>query len=216
MTLQITIANRNYSSWSLRAWLVLERTGAPHEELVIPLRQSDTAAEIRKRSPSGRLPALLDGSVLVWDSLAIAEYLAERFPSAQLWPSDPAARATARAVCAEMHGGFTALRQTMPMNIRLRRPGGFETPSVAADVARIAQIWTELRGAHGTSGPYLFGAWGIADAFFTPVAARFRTYGVPLPPESAAYRDALLTWPAFRRWEQEAEREPWTIPEYDG
>lgn len=214
-TLKLAIANRNYSSWSLRAFLVLDRTRAPFEQVVIPLRQAGTEAEIRKVSPSGRLPVLLDGTVVVWDSLAIAEYLAERFPAARLWPSDPVARATARSVCAEMHAGFTALRQTLPMNLRRRRPGGFEAPSVLEDVARITKIWLDLRLAFGSGGPYLFREYGIADAFFTPVAARFRTYGVPLPPEAAAYRDALLTWPAFRRWEAEAEREPWTIPEYD-
>jgi glutathione S-transferase len=114
-----------------------------------------------------------------------------------------------------MHAGCTALRQTLPMNLRRRRPGGYEAPSVTADIARITKIWLELRQAYGAGGPYLFREWGIADAFFTPIAARFRTYGVPLPAEAAAYRDALLTWPAFRRWEAEAEREPWTIPEYD-
>ena len=214
-SLKLAIANRNYSSWSLRAWLVLERTRAPFEEQVIPLRQPGTQAEIAKVSPSGRLPVLRDGDALVWDSLAIAEHLAERFPSVRLWPTDPAARATARSISAEMHAGFTALRQTLPMNIRRRRPGGFEAPSVAADIARITQPWTTLRAAWGAGGPYLFREWGIADAFFTPVAARFRTYGVPLPPAAAEYRDALLTWPAFRRWEQAAEKEPWTIPEYE-
>jgi glutathione S-transferase len=114
-----------------------------------------------------------------------------------------------------MHSGFTALRQTLPMNIRRRRRGGFEAPSVMQDIARITEIWTELRKRFGAGGPFLFREYGIADAFFTPVAARFRTYGVPLPPEAAAYREALLSWPAFRRWELEAEREPWTLPEYD-
>jgi glutathione S-transferase len=213
--LKLVIANRNYSSWSLRAWLVLDRSRAPFDVAVIPLRQPETDAEIRKHSPSGRLPALVDGSLVVWDSLAIAEYVAERSASARLWPSDPAARAVARSVCAEMHSGFTALRQTLPMNIRRRRPGGFDAPSVQADIARIVQVWTDLRRAYGAGGPYLFREWGIADAFFTPVAARFRTYGVPLPQEAAAYRDTLLTWPAFRQWEAEAEREPWTIPEYE-
>src|SRR5512145_2018604 len=214
--LKLVIANRNYSSWSLRAWLVLERTRAPFEELQIPLRQPGTDAEIRKHSPSGRLPVLLDGPVVVWDSLAIAEQLAEKFAGSRLWPADPVARGLARSVCAEMHSGFTALRQTLPMNIRRRRPGGAIAPSVQQDIARITQIWTELRKRFGAGGPYLFREWGIADAFFTPVAARFRSYDVALPPEAAAYRDALLAWPAFRRWEAEAEREPWTIPEYDG
>jgi glutathione S-transferase len=213
--LKLAIASRNYSSWSLRAWLVLERTRAPFEELVIPLRQPETEAEIRKRSPSGRLPALLDGPLVVWDSLAIAEYLAERFPAARLWPTEPAARATARSVCAEMHAGFLSMRQTLPMNIRRRRPGGFDAPSVVQDIARITQIWTDLRHCFGSGGPFLFREYGIADAFFTPVATRFRSYGVPLPPEAATYRDALLAWPAFRKWEAEAEREPWSIPEYD-
>lgn len=214
--LKLVIANRNYSSWSLRAWLILERTRAPFEEIQIPLRQAGTEAEIRKYTPSGRLPVLLDGPLVVWDSLAIAEQLAEKFAGSRLWPSDPVARGLARSVCAEMHSGFTALRQTLPMNIRRRRPGASSAPSVLQDIARITQIWTELRQRFGAGGPYLFREWGIADAFFTPVAARFRSYGVPLPPEAAAYRDTLLAWPAFRRWEAEAEREPWSIPEYDG
>jgi glutathione S-transferase len=213
--LKLVIANKNYSSWSLRAWLVLERTRAPFEELVVPLRQPGTEQEIRRHSPSGRLPVLYDGNAVVWDSLAIAERLADKFTGSRLWPADPDARATARSVCAEMHAGFTALRQTLPMNIRRRRPGGFEAPSVRADIERIARIWTDLRKQAGAGGPYLFREWGIADAFFTPIAARFRTYGVPLPSEAAAYRDVLLAWPAFRRWEADAEREPWTIPEYD-
>ena len=213
--LKLVVANKNYSSWSLRAWLILERTRAPFEEVVIPLRQPTTEAEIRRHSPSGRLPVLFDGNAVVWDSLAIAEHLAEKFTSPRLWPADPDARATARSVCAEMHSGFTALRQTLPMNIRRRRPGGFDAPSVRADIDRIVRIWTELRRQHGAGGPYLFKECGIPDAFFTPVAARFRTYGVPLPPDAATYRDTLLAWPAFRRWEADAEREPWTIPEYD-
>jgi glutathione S-transferase len=214
--LKLVIANRNYSSWSLRAWLVLERTRAPFELEVVPLRQPTTDAEIRRHSPSGRLPVLIDGAVVVWDSLAIAEHLAEKFGGSRLWPSDPVARGIARSVCAEMHSGFSALRQTLPMNIRRRRPGSFSAPSVQQDIGRITQLWTELRQRFGAGGPYLFREWGIADAFFTPIAARFRSYGVPLPPEAAAYRDTLLAWPAFRRWEAEAEREPWSIPEYDG
>jgi glutathione S-transferase len=214
--LKLVIANRNYSSWSLRAWLVLERTRAPFEEIQIPLRQPGTDAEIRRYSPSGRLPVLIDGPLVVWDSLAIAEQLAEKFGGARLWPTDPVARGMARSACAEMHSGFSALRQTLPMNIRRRRPGSFSAPSVQQDIARITELWTGLRQRFGAGGPYLFREWGIADAFFTPIAARFRSYGVPLPPEAAAYRDTLLAWPAFRRWEAEAEREPWSIPEYDG
>ncbi len=213
--LQLVIANRNYSSWSLRAWLVLERVRAPFTEVVVPLRRPETEAEIRRYSPSGRLPVLLSGSCVVWDSLAIAEHLAEKFAGSRLWPADPDTRALARSVCAEMHSGFSALRQTLPMNIRRRRPGGANAPSVQQDIRRIIQIWTELRRQHGAGGPFLFREWGIADAFFTPIAARFRSYDVPLPPEAAAYREALLSWPAFRRWEAEAEREPWTIPEYE-
>src|SRR5574341_373383 len=147
--LKIAIASRNYSSWSLRAWLVLERTGAAYEEEVVPLRQPDTAAEIAKRSPSGRLPALRDGPLVVWDSLAIAEYLAERFPDAGLWPGDPGARATARSACAEMHAGFLSLRQALPMNIRLRRPDGLDTPGVQADVDRLVRIWGDVRRGWG-------------------------------------------------------------------
>jgi glutathione S-transferase len=214
-SIKLVIANRNYSSWSLRAWLVLQRARVPFEEQVIPLRQPGSREEIAKISPSGRLPVLVDGPLVIWDSLAIAETMADRYPAARLWPTDPALRAAARSVTAEMHAGFTALRQTLPMNIRRRRPGGFDAPSVRADIDRIVAIWTGHRAKYGSGGPYLFREWGIADAFYTPIAARFRTYSVPLPPEAAAYRDALLTWPAFRQWEQAAEREPWAIPEYE-
>ncbi|MGF1609304.1 MAG: glutathione S-transferase family protein [Kiloniellales bacterium] len=220
----ITLGNKNYSSWSLRGWLPLKQCGADFTERVIPLRQPDSAARIRARSPSGRVPALEinDGSGLViWDSLAIAEYLAERFPAAALWPSDPEARALARAVTAEMHSGFAALRTAMPMDLRGREPelGARlrQAPGVADDIARIVAIWQDCRARVGDAGDFLFGRFCIADIAFAPVASRFVTYGVLLPELAAAYRDAVMAWPAMQDWAAAAEAEPWTIdfPERD-
>ena len=219
----ITLGNKNYSSWSLRGWLVLKQTGVAFDEAVIPLRRPDTAATIAAHSPSGRVPVLRihDEDLTIWDSLAIAEYLAERFPEAGLWPSDRKARAIARAVTAEMHAGFQALRRELPMDMRRRDPelGQRQTavPGVAEDIARIVAIWEDCRARFGGEGPFLFGAAGAADAAFAPVASRFVTYGVALPPVAVAYRDAVMAWPLLRDWATAAQDEPWAIdfPELD-
>ena len=207
--LTLVVASKNYSSWSLRPYLALAHTGQPFREVVVPLDAADLTSSIAKYSPSGRLPVLLHGELAVWDSLAICEYLAEQFPEARLWPEDAAARATARSVAAEMHAGFTALRTHLPMNLRARKPGvGREQPGVAQDISRITALWKECRARFGRGGPFLFGAFSVADAFYAPVVTRFVTYGVELDAEGAAYRDAVLALPAMRTWTEAARGEP--------
>lgn len=212
--IRLYIGNRNYSSWSLRAWLVLRRTGAAFEEVVIPLDRPDTARRLRACSPSARVPVLQHGRTTIWESLAIAEYLAEQFPTARLWPREPAARAVARAVSAEMHAGFAALRRHMAMDIRARHPGRGRTAAVASDIRRIEELWRDCRRRYGHGGEFLFGRFSIADAMYAPVVSRFVTYEVALhSPEAAAYRDAVWRWPALREWVAAAAREPWVIEE---
>lgn len=211
----LIIANRNYSSWSLRAWLALEAVGQPFDEVLILLGRPETAAEIRRWSPTGRVPALHDDGLLVWDSLAISEYLAERHPEAGLWPADPRARAVARSVVAEMHSGFAALRSHMPMNLRASRPGAGRGPGVAEDIERITALWQECRAGFGAGGDLLFGAFTLADAFFAPVVSRFRSYGVTPAGVAGAYMDALWALPAMQDWAAKAHAEPWTIEKYE-
>jgi glutathione S-transferase len=206
--LTLVVASKNYSSWSLRPYLALAHTGQPFREVVVPLGQADTASTIAKYSPSGRVPALQHGELVLWDSLAICEYLAEQFPQAKLWPQDTAARALARCVTAEMHSSFTALRNHMPMNLRARRPGEGRAPGVTEDIARISALWKECRSRFGQGGPFLFGAFSIADAFYAPVVTRFVTYGVELDAVGAAYRDAVLALPAMKTWTEAAQGEP--------
>jgi glutathione S-transferase len=175
--MRLIIGNRNYSSWSLRAWLVAARCGMPLEVVRLPLDTPEFAARVHALSPSGRVPALQMDGFQVWDSLAIAETLAERFPAAGLWPADAAARAEARAISAEMHAGFGALRRELPMNIRARRRVDVSA-AAAADIARVCGIWASCRARFAAEGPWLFGAWSIADAMYAPVVTRFVTYGV--------------------------------------
>ena len=216
--LTITIANKNYSSWSLRAWLALAHVGIAFDEVLVPLDEPGTKDAILVHSPSGRVPALRHGDVVVWDSLAIGEYLAEVFPDAKLWPDDRAARAVARAVSAEMHSGFMALRQHMPMNLRARLPGMGRTPQSLVDIERVVRLWNDCRarfgegsGAARTPGPFLFGRFSIADAMYAPVVARFATYDVALDDVCAKYAAAVLALPAFVRWMKDAEREPQVV-----
>ena len=206
--LTLVVASKNYSSWSLRPYLALAHTGQPFREVVVQLGQPDTAANIARHSPSGRVPALVHGELVIWDSLAICEYLAELFPQAKLWPQDATARAVARSVTAEMHSGFAALRNHMPMNLRARRPGEGRAPGVAEDISRVTQLWSECRSRFGQGGPFLFGAFSIADAFYAPVVTRFVTYGVELDAVGGAYRDAVLALPAMRAWTQASQGEP--------
>jgi glutathione S-transferase len=207
--LQLVIGNKNFSSWSLRPWLLLKQAGLPFREIPVHLRQADTKAQILAHSPSGKVPALIDGDLTVWDSLAICEYLAEKasLNHVDLWPADPKARAEARSVSAEMHSGFAALRQQMSMEVAASRPGEGQTPEVLADIARIAALWTSSRERFAAAGPFLFGDFSVADAMYAPVAFRFHTYGVELPPLAAAYRDTLLALPAMREWAAGARAE---------
>lgn len=213
--LTLILGNKNYSSWSMRPWLALAQTGAAYEEIVIPLDRPETAASIAAYSPSGKVPVLRDGELTVWDSLAIIEYLAERFPEAGLWPAAADARAIARSVSAEMHAGFQALRTHMPMNIRAALPGRGRADGVEADIARVTAIWRDCRSRFGGDGAFLFGAFSAADAMFAPVVTRFQTFAVDLDPVSRAYADAVLNWPIVAAWCKAAADEPWSQARYD-
>jgi glutathione S-transferase len=212
--LTLAIANKNYSSWSLRAWMAMRQLAIPFEENVIPLDTPETARQIAKHSGAGRLPVLHHGDVTVWESLAILEYLAEIFPDTPMWPRSRRVRAMARAVANEMHAGFLALRNACPMNLRRpRKPltGGLGS-DVRANVARIEAIWRECRKLHGRGGPFLFGKFSIADAMYAPVASRFETYAIEVAPESRAYMEAIFATGSFRAWKQDAMNEEWVIP----
>ena len=210
MNATLYVGNRNYSSWSLRGALLVRQSGIQCKEVVIPLDTDETAAQIAAVSPSGRVPVLHFDGLVVWDSLAIAEFLHERQPAAGLWPHDVAARALARSVSAEMHSSFVAVRQQMPMDIRSKHKVP-STDEVRDDVARIDALWNLCRETHGRGGDYLFGAWCAADAMFAPVVSRFRTYGVELSPVARRYADAVWQWPALKSLVAEAAAEPWTL-----
>ena len=200
--LKLVIGDRNYSSWSLRPWLAIKQAGLPFDEVFISLRNSGTRTEIYKYSPSGKIPCLIDEETVVWDSLAICEYLAEKSPS--LWPSDRKSRAEARAISAEMHSGFGALRQSMPMEIHASKPYDDRTAEVSADIARIVSIWESCRSCFAKSGPFLFGTFTVADAMFAPVVWRFLTYAVELPPASRAWVETMCALPAMQEWRKSA------------
>ena len=206
--MELVIGNKNTSSWSMRPWLVLKRAGAAFDEIPIAMRREDTAAAIAVHSPSGKVPVLKDGDLTVWDTLAICEYLADRFPKARLWPEDAERRALARCACAEMHSGFASLRGECPMDLATKK--SVELSELThADIRRIVQLWNDLRARFGAGGPYLIGEWSIADAFFTPVATRFETYGVILSEygdrgAAGAYAATLLAEPDYLAWRQGA------------
>lgn len=201
----LVIGNKNYSSWSLRPWLAMKVLELAFDEKRIPLYGPAAKGEILKHSPSGKVPCLVDGSLAIWDSLAILEYLAERHP--RLWPADVAERAQARSISAEMHSGFANLRNHMGMNVRKRYPGRGRTPEVLEEIKRIDALWSQAKG------PFLFGAFGAADAMYAPVVLRFRTYEVRV--SNREYAEAMLALPAMREWIEAAEREPETIPQFD-
>jgi glutathione S-transferase len=210
--MKLVIANKNYSSWSLRPWLVARHFGIPFEETVIPLDQPDTHENILAFSPSGRVPCLIDGDLAIWESLAIIEYLAESHPDRAIWPSDKAARALARSISNEMHAGFQSLRSACPMNLRKRFAYRDWGRGAAEDAVRIVELWSDARGRFGASGPFLFGEFSAADAMFAPVVARFEGYGWPVEAETRSYMDAVLALPAFAEWRAAAERETWIVP----
>lgn len=214
--LTLYIGNKNYSSWSLRPWLLMRHAGIAFEEHRLRLFSEAFTRTLAQVTPAGRVPVLVDDGFAVWDSLAIAEYLAEKFPERRLWPADARERAHARAVCAEMHAGFSALRGKLPMNVEAHLPHLHHLlldPGVQADGGRIFAMWAELRARHAARGPFLFGEFSAADAFYAPVALRFRTYGVPLPPAAAEYNATLLALPAMREWIEAARAERDFLPQ---
>src|SRR5438874_1768052 len=216
MPLTLVIGNKNYSSWSMRPWLMLKAAGLPFEEVNISLYTGPADKQrILDYSPAGKVPILIDGGVTTWDSLAIIEYLADRFPDAAIWPSDRAMRAHARSISAEMHSGFMALRNECSMN--LHRPVGAIALSAdaRANVARIEQIWIECRERYGKSGPFLFGTCGCADAMFAPVVHRFRSYAIEVTPEARDYMDTMMALPAFQEWTQAGLAETIVIDKFE-
>lgn len=203
--MEIVIGTKNWSTWSLRPWLVLKRCNVDFVETLVPLRWDTSSEAIAVHSPTGLVPVLKDGALTIWDSLAICEYLNDRFPEAKLWPADPTARALARSATAEMHSGFGPLRKECPMEIDAARTVEL-SPAVEANVRRIVSLWSQLRAAYQDQGAFLVGDWSIADAFFTPVATRFRTYGIDLAAYgdeglAAAYGETLLSTPEFLEWQ---------------
>ena len=210
---ELFITNKNYSSWSLRPWIAMKVAGIDFTELVVPLYEPGSRERVLAYSPTGKVPALADEGVKVWESLAILDHLADKFPRAGLWPADAAARAHARAVAAEMHAGFAPLRRHCPMNM-WRTPGRRElTPDVQADTSRIEAIWTECRARFGEGGPFLFGAFSAADAMYAPVVSRFHTYGIPVGPQVRDYMEAVMALPAWAEWRAAALAEPWILPQ---
>jgi len=211
MALTLVIGNKNYSSWSFRPWIALRMAGIPFEEVVIPLYERGSKERILSFSSAGKVPVLIDGDVRVWESLAIIDYAAERFPEMQPWPKDPAARAHARAIAAEMHAGFAPLRRHCPMNMWRPVKARELPPEVTADVKRIEAIFTECRERFGRGGAFLFGAFGAADAMYAPVVSRFHTYDIAVGPVAEAYKQAMMALPAWTEWRSAARQETWVM-----
>lgn len=211
--LTLVIANKAYSTWSMRPWLALKMTGAAFREEMVVLDQPDSRENLLRWSPAGLVPVLIEGDLVIWDSLAITEYLAEGFPEAGLWPADRAARARARAIVSEMHSGFAPMRRSFSMNLKHLYPGKVHPPEALEGVARMQAIWREALAASG--GPWLFGAAPTAaDCFFAPVVLRFWRYEVALDPVSAAYAQRILGWAPVRQWIEDAEAEPWDLGDH--
>ena len=215
--LKLVIGNKNYSSWSMRPWLALRANNIPFEETFIPLYTNVQAdkEKILSFSRSGKVPALIDGDVTVWDSLAIIEYLAEKFPETRLWPEDRAARAHARSISAEMHSGFMPLRNECGMNLHRPIRAVALSDDARANVARIQDIWAECHRRYGEQGSFLFGAFSGADAMYAPVVHRFRTYAIPVKPDAQHYVDAMLSLPAFQEWTRDGLAETLLIERFE-
>jgi glutathione S-transferase len=212
MALQLIIGNKNYSSWSFRPWLALKVKDIAFAETVISLEASDFKTRVKAVSPAGRVPVLIDGEVAIWESLAILEYLADKFPNAGFWPKDPAARGHARAVAAEMHAGFQPLRRLLPMNMwRPVKPRALDD-GAKTDAARIDALWIECRSKFGAGGPFLYGSFSATDAMYAPVVSRFHTYAVEVSAVARAYMDAVMKLPAWHEWREAARRETWMLP----
>jgi glutathione S-transferase len=211
MALKLIIGNKNYSSWSFRPWIAMKVAGIPFEEEVISLDAADFKSRVSPHSGTGKVPVLIDGDVKIWESLAILEYLAERYPNAGLWPADPAARAHARAVASEMHAGFLPLRRHCPMNLWRPVRKRELTPEVAENVARLEQMWTDCRSRFGAGGPFLFGAFSTSDAMYAPMVSRLETYAVEVGAPVRAYMTAMTSLPAWQEWKAAALEEPWVL-----
>jgi glutathione S-transferase len=216
MDLTLYIGNKNYSSWSFRPWLAMKAANIPFEEVLIPIYAgADDKRRILDVSPAGKVPVLTDGDVTVWDSIAIIEYLAEKFPQAQLWPQDSAARAHARAISAEMHGGFGALRRECGMNIHRPIRAKALSDEARENIARVQEIWTGCRRRYGKAGPFLFGTFTAADAMYAPVVHRFRTYAIEVSQPVREYMEAMLAHPAFAEWTAQALAESLVIERFE-
>jgi len=211
MALKLIIGNKNYSSWSLRPWIAMKVAGIPFEEQVIPLYEPGSREQVLQYSANGKVPVLVDGDQPIWESLAILEYLAEKFPKAGLWPVDAKARAHARVVANEMHGGFQSLRKNCPMNMWLPPKSRPQPDEVLADVRRIDTLWSDCRARFGQTGAFLFGAFGAADAMYAPVVARLHGYGLEVGAVARRYMDAVMALPAWREWREAALKEPWVM-----
>jgi glutathione S-transferase len=212
LALTLIIGNKNYSSWSFRPWIAMKVAGIAFDEVVISLDAPDFKARLSKFSGTGKVPTLLDGDVHVWESLAILEYLAEKFPAAKLWPADPAARAHARAISSEMHAGFVPLRRACPMNMWRPVKKLALDDEALANVRRIEAMWAECRNRYGSGGPFLFGAFCAADAMYAPVVSRLHTYDAAIGVPTRAYMDAMMALPAWAEWTAAARKEPWVLP----
>lgn len=206
----LVVGNKNYSSWSLRPWLVLTHFKVPFKEVLIPLARPDSKVKILKYSPSGKVPLLKHGKSTVWESIAICDYVADLFPKKNMWPKEYAKRAYARSIASEMHAAFFNLRKACPMNVRARITVEL-TPEVTKDISRMTAIWEDARKKHGQSGDFLFGDFTIADAMFAPVIFRFRTYGIAVSGPVKKYMDSMLNLPAVKKWEEAALKETWVI-----
>ncbi len=215
MPLKLVIANKAYSSWSLRPWILLAHFKIPFEEIVIPLDQPDTRKKILKYAANGKCPSLHDGEISIWESVAIMEYVAEKYSDKPIWPKNKAARALARTLSAEMHAGFQALRQHCPTNFRRPVLKRELTAEVEADVARIEAAWAHARKTFGAAGPFLFGRFSAADAMFAPVVNRLHVYDVKVKKATRDYMDAVMALPAWKAWIKDAEAEQWRLEKYD-
>jgi glutathione S-transferase len=213
--LHLAIGNKLYSSWSMRPWVLLKALGIPFTETVIPMYRDDTKAKMLQFAPTGMVPSINHGDVVVWESLSLMEYLAETYPDKHVWPRDAVARAHARSAASEMHAGFRALRMACPVNLsrifKLKDYGA----DVLADIARIEALWAECRARFGAGGDFLYGAYSAADAMFTPVVTRLEHYQLPVKTETRAYMDTILNHHAYQAWRDEAHREPWYLSHYE-
>ncbi len=213
--MHLIIANKLYSSWSLRAWMLLKAFDIEFEETLIAMYKPDTKDQMLKYGPTGKVPVLVDGEATVWESLAIVGHITERFPDKNIFPADPVARPHARSTCNEMHAGFTGLRSQCPMNLTARFEYKFRGKEVEADVNRLEAMWADARSRFGQGGPFMYGEFSCADAMYAPVVTRLDTYQIPVSDQAREYMDAVLNHPAFLAWKEEAFKEPWFVDHYE-